>query len=142
DLQKRLSDAEKKLANIQANVERSPNVPASLLDRMCDLEKEKSELLEKINSEQFALDSSEIKKDDLKEFIRNFNQSDDKSIVNTFVTRIVVFDDYAILEYDASGDNEVRIDFCTTSTLVEQDVNVYKILIKDAHLYVRFPLVA
>lgn len=139
-LKKRLTGVEKSLANILANVERSPHVPASLISRMCDLEKEKDELTNRIAAEQFALNSNNIKLEDLKEYIRNFNQSDNAALVSTFVTRLTVFDDYAILEYDASGDNEIRIDFCTASNLVEQSDTVYKI--QNGRLYIKIQLKA
>ena len=140
NLTKRLAEIEKSIGNIMSNVESNPHVPTALISRMCDLEKEKDELSGRIAAEQFAIDSSEIKKDDLKEFIRNFNQSDNRSLVNTFVSRITVYDDYAILEYDASGDNEIRIDFCTTSSLVEQNDTVYKIT--NGRLYIKVQLKA
>jgi hypothetical protein len=139
-LKKRLTGVEKSLANILANVERSPHVPASLISRMCDLEKEKDELTDRIAAEQFALNSNNIKLEDLKEYIRNFNQSDNAALVSTFVTRLTVFDDYAVLEYDASGDNEIRIDFCTASNLVEQSDTVYKI--QNGRLYIKIQLTA
>ena len=141
-LKKQLAAVEKKLANIIKAIEGTAQLPASLLARMNDLEKEKSELTDLLQSSQLAIDSSSIKKDDLKKFILNFNQSDDKALVNAFVTRLTVFDDYAILEYDASGDNEVRIDFCTTSNLVEQNVLYPKFFISNSTLYIQFPLAA
>lgn len=141
-LKKQLAAVEKKLANIIKAIEGTAQLPASLLARMNDLEKEKSELTDLLQSSQLAIDSSSIRKDDLKKFILNFNQSDDNALVNAFVTRLTVFDDYAILEYDASGDNEVRIDFCTASNLVEQNVLYPKFFISNSTLYIQFPLAA
>lgn len=139
-LRKRLADVEKSLANILANVERSPHVPASLISRMCDLEKEKDELSGRISAEQFVLDSNNIKVEDLKATIQNFSQAGNRELIDTFVTRLTVYDDYAILEFDASGDNEIRIDFCATSTMVEQNGNVYKI--QNGRLYIKIQLKA
>lgn len=139
-LTKRLTDVEKRLANMVDTVERTPNVPDAFISRIVALEKEKDELSSRISTEQFAIDTNTLKTDDLKQFIRNFNQSDNSALVNTFVTKLTVFDDYAILEYDASGDNSIRIDFCTTSTLVEQSGIIYKI--QNARIYIKFPIVA
>lgn len=140
DIKKRLSEIEKRIANMVDAVERNPNVPSSFVQRICDLEKEKDELSDRLHTEQFAIKVSEIKIEDLKDFIKHFNQSDDKSLVNAFVTRLTLYDDYAILEYDASGDNEIRVDFCAVSTLVEQNGNVYKI--ENGRIYIRFALAA
>lgn len=137
-LTKRLTDVEKRLANMVDTVERTPNVPDAFISRICALEKEKDELFSRISTEQFAIDTNSLKKDDLKRFIQNFNQADNYSLVATFVTRITIFDTYAILEYDASGDNTIRIDFCTISTLVEQSGIMYKI--HNAHIYIKIPL--
>ena len=146
-INKRLAEIEKTLANILANVESNPHVPASLISRMCDLEKEKDELNDRLHTEQFTLDANKIQVDDLKDFIRRFDQSDDKSLVNTFVTRLTLYDDYGILEYDASGDNEIRIpltddDFVHDNTSLHQTEYGTKFIIKNARFYVRFPLAA
>lgn len=140
ELKARFNDVTKRISNIQANIERSPNVPESILARMCELDKQKNELQSAIRTEQLAFESIDVKKEDLKDFIRNFDKENPKLLVNTFVTRISVFDDYAILEYDASGDNEIRIDFCAISTLVEQNDMMYKI--ENAHVYIKVPLEA
>lgn len=137
-LRKRLTDVGKRLANMVDAVERTANVPDAFIQRICALEKEKDELTDRISAEQFALDTNNIKIDDLKEYIRNFDQTDNAALVNTFVTRLTVYDDYAILEYDASGDNTIRIDFCTTSTLVEQNDTMYKI--QNGILYIKIQL--
>ena len=138
----RLADIDKRLANITDTIEQNPSVPATLLNRMWDLEKEKDELTDKISAEQFVIDSTDIKKEDLKQFIKGFDKEDNKSLINTFVTRITVFDDYAILEYDASGDNEIRIDFVHDDILLHHNDYHTKFYIKDARLYIQFSLAA
>ena len=141
-LRNRLVAVDKRLATMLDTAETTPRLPASFLERMCDLEKEKDELSERIQSEQFVIDASLLKVEDLKEFIRGFNTADDKALVSTFVTRITVYDDYAILEYDASGDNEIRVDFVHDDMMPHQDIVGTKFYICNARLYVRFPLAA
>ena len=139
-LTKRLTEVDKSISNIMANVESNPHVPAVLIERLNDLEKEKDELSGRISTEKFAIDTNAIKVEDLKAAIQNFSQAGNRELIDTFVTRLTLYDDYAILEYDASGDNEIRIDFCTTSTLVGQNGIVYKI--KNARIYIKFPIAA
>ena len=138
ELKSKLNDVTKRINNIQSNIECSPHVPESLLARMCDLDKQKNELQSAIRTEQLVSQSIDIRKEDLKDFIRNFDKEKPKLLVNTFVTRISVYDDYAILEYDASGDNEIRIDFCAASTMVEQNGIMYKI--SKGRIYIKVKL--
>lgn len=139
-LTKRLADVEKRLANMVDTVERTANVPDVFIQRICALEKEKDELNGRISTEKIAIDSNDIKIEELKATIQNFSQAGNRELIDTFVTRLTVFDDYAILEYDASGDNEIRIDFCATSSLVEQSGNVYKI--QKGRIYIKIQLKA
>ena len=140
DYKKRLSTIEKSLANIISNMERFSHVPDALMQRMCDLEQEKNELLDRITTEQSVIDASQIKTEELKEFIKAFSQSGNRQLVNAFVTRLTVFNDYAILEYDASENNSIRIDFCANLTMVEQYGMTYKIA--NGTLYIAFSLAA
>ena len=142
NLQKRLSDVEKSIANIITTIERFPAVPDSLLEHYTALEKEKNELAEKISSEQFAIDTTGITRDDLISTIRNFSHVDNKALVNTFVTRITVYNDYAILEYDASGDNSIRLDFVHDSVWRATMSTCTKYTIHNAVLYVKVQLAA
>ena len=146
-LRKRLTDTEKRLANMITTAEVTPHLPASFIKRMNDLEEEQNDLKTKIAAEQFSIDASQIKKDDLKDVICNFDQSDNKTLVNTFVTRLTVYDTYAILEYDSSGDNEIKIpltddDFVHDTTLLHQSVDGTKFYIKNAVLYIKFNIAA
>ena len=142
DYQKRLSAVEKSLSNIISNMERSPHVPDALMQRMCDLEEEKNELLNGINAEQSVIDTSQIKIEELKEFIKGFDHADNRNLVNAFVTRLTVFDNYAILTYDASDNNSIRIDFVHDATMLHQSIAGTKFIIKNATLYITFPLAA
>jgi len=138
ELTKRLNAVEKSLANILFVIESTPNAPATLVDRMADLEKQKEDLSNRISNEQFSLDTNEIQKEDLINLIRNFDQLDNQALVNTFVTRLVVYDDHAILTYDASGDNEIHIPLNSVldTTLLHQSKRGTNFIIKNAKLYI------
>ena len=142
DLQKRLTDVTKSIANIIATIERFPAVPDSLLEHYTALENEKSELQKKISSEQFAIDAASITRDELISTIRSLNAAENKTIVNAFVTRITVYNDYAIIEYDASGDNTIRFDFVPSTTWRATVSSCTKYSIHNAVLYVRIQLAA
>ncbi len=113
ELEKRLKDTEKRIFNIRSNIERVSNIPETLIERLGELEETKKELSARIEAEQLRF--GDIQKDNLKAVIKAFDSSDNKSLINTFVTKLTVYDDYAIVEYDASGDNEVQIDFVPTT---------------------------
>ena len=147
ELEKRLAAVEKSLANILSVIESTPNAPATLVNRISDLEKQKDELSSRILGEQSIFDANKIKKEDIVELIHNFDQSDNKSLINTFVTQLTVYDDYAILEYDASGDNEIRIpltddDFVHDNTMLHHNIGGTKFTIKNGRIYIKVTLVA
>ena len=146
-LRKRLADTDKRLANMLSLAETTPHLPATFMQRMTDLENEKNELTETIASEQFAIDSTQIQKDDLIDLIHSFANADNRTLVNTFVTRITLYDTYAILAYDSSGDNTINIpltdtDFVHDATSLHQRVAGTKVYIHHATLYIYVPLVA
>ena len=127
--------------------ETTPHLPATFMQRMTDLENEKNELTETIASEQFAIDSTQIQKDDLIDLIHSFTNADNRTLVNTFVTRLTLYDTYAILAYDSSGDNTINIpltdtDFVHDATSLHQRVAGTKFYIHHATLYIYVPLVA
>ena len=146
-LRKRLADTDKRLANMLSLAETTPHLPATFMQRMTDLENEKNELTETIASEQFAIDATQIQKDDLIDLIHSFTNADNRTLVNTFVTRLTLYDTYAILAYDSSGDNTINIpltdtDFVHDTTSLHQKVAGTKFYIYNATLYVYVPLVA
>ena len=107
----------------------------------------KNELTETIASEQFAIDATQIQKDDLIDLIHSFTNADNRTLVNTFVTRLTLYDTYAILAYDSSGDNTINIpltdtDFVHDATSLHQRVAGTKFYIHHATLYIYVPLVA
>ena len=107
-VQTELSDVVSRMNNIQRNIEKTTNIPDVLIERLSDLEKQKKELSAKIECEQLKYN---IPKTYIKEFILGCKNKDTDSLINTFVTKITVYEDHAILEYDASGENEIDIVF-------------------------------
>lgn len=149
DLHDRLKTVEKSITNIINHMAKFENVPESMCVKLEALEFEKKELLSRIDAETINIDFSNLKKDDLKRFLKNFNQSDDRQLVDTFVTRLDVFDGYGVLSYDASGENTIKFnyeappdDFVHDTENVHQSGMCTKIQIKDGRLYIRFPLAA
>lgn len=147
NLKKRLTEVEKSISNIMSNLESTPHVPAVLIERLNDLEKEKDELSGRIHTEQFTINTNEIKVEDLKATIQNFSKAGNRELIDTFVTRLTVYDDYAIIEYDASGDNEIRIpltddDFVHDTTMLHQNEYGTKFMIKNARIYIKIQLKA
>ena len=100
-----LREVETKINNIQRNVERVENVPVTLLDRLCELEKQRDILLSERNAEQLRV---RLPKEDIRSFILNFNTEYDDALLRTFVTKVILYDDHAVIEYDA-GDSALDV---------------------------------
>lgn len=107
-VQAELSDVVSRMNNIQKNIEKVANVPDVLIERLAELDKQKKELSAKIECEQ---QKYHVPKNYIKDYILSCKDKDDRSLLNTFVTKITVYEDHAVLEYDASGDNEIELDF-------------------------------
>lgn len=107
-LRAELSDTESRIRNIQKNIEKVPDVPEILIERLRELDKIKKDLSAKIESEQVKV---AIPIDYIKRFILSCKDKGPEILLETFVTKITVFSDHAVLEYDASGDNEISFEF-------------------------------
>ena len=139
-VKKQLADTEKRIKNIQSNIERAARVPETLLSRLCELEELKKELSVRLQAEQLEFD--DFQKEELKSIVRNFDKTDNASLVNVFLTKLIVYDEYAIIKYDVSGDNEERLDFVPT-TMWWTTLSPYtKFCIRNAALYVQIKLIA
>ena len=112
-LDSELKELEKKISNISRNVERVANVPVTLLERLAELEKERDVLLVERDAEQLRI---QLPKDEIRNFILNFNTEYDDNLLRTFVTRVVLYDDHAVVEYDAIDKAvDVPLDECSTT---------------------------
>ncbi len=136
-LKERLSDTDRKIANMVHMAEEGV-LPRTLLARFRELEQIKDDLTAQIESEQV----NEYQKESLKEFIRKFKPCDDKTLVNTFATKITLYDDYAMLEYDVSGENEVRLDFVHDDDWRDSMIPCTKYKIVNAIVYIRIGIAA
>lgn len=136
-LREQLAETEKKLANMVTMVENG-TFPKTLLYRFTELEQIKDDLSVKIANEQ----ANEYQKESLKDLIRKFQPCDDRTLINTFATRITLYNDYAILEYDVSGDNTTRIDFVSHDVWRNTMLPHTKYQIINAVLYIRISLAA
>ena len=81
------------------------NVPVTLLDRLCELEKQRDYLLSERNAEQLRV---RLPKEDIRSFILNFNTEYDDALLRTFLTKLILYDDHAVIEYDA-GDSALDV---------------------------------
>ena len=136
-LQEQLTDTQHRIDAIQQNVELGL-VPRSMMERYMELEQIKDGLLAKISDEQ----ANEYQKSSLKELIRKYRCADDRTLVHNFVTKLTLYDTYAILEYDVSGENITRIDFVSGNVWRNTMLPHTKLYIKNATLYIRFSLAA
>ena len=139
-LKTQLADTEKRIKNIQTNLERSSRVPETMVSRLCELEETKKELSAKIQAEQLEFD--DFQKEELKSVVRNFDKTDNAALVNIFLTSLTVFDEYAIIKYDVSGVNEQRLDFVPHAIWWTSVSPLTKFYIHEATLYVRVELAA
>lgn len=139
-LKTQLADTEKRIKNIQTNLERSSRVPETMVSRLCELEETKKELSAKIQAEQLEFD--DFQKEELKSVVRNFDKTDNAALVNIFLTILTVFDEYAIIKYDVSGVNEQRLDFVPHAIWWTSVSPLTKFYIHEATLYVRVELAA
>lgn len=109
-LQDKLQDMERRITNLMRAIETAACEPVT--DRITELQEQKKELLQQIDAEQ--LKSIPLSREVVAGFIRQFagGDTDDPDyaagVINTFVTRVDVWDDYAIITYDANGDNTVQ----------------------------------
>ena len=131
-----LKEIESKINNIRRNVERVANVPVTLLERLSELEGQRDLLLAERDAERLRV---RLPKEDIKQFILNFNTQYDDELIRTFVTRVVLYDDHAVIEYDA-GDDVINVPLKKSSHTTAQtstNLDVYEpFYIENATLFV------
>jgi len=118
-LESELKEKETRINNIQRNVERVANVPVTLLERLSELEKERDLLLAEMDAERLQV---RLSKEDIKSFILNFNTEYDDALIRTFVTKVILYDDHAIVEYDAGDNNTVEVSL-NKGSITSQDTS-------------------
>lgn len=118
-LESELKEKETRINNIQRNVERVANVPVTLLERLSELEKERDLLLAEMDAERLQV---RLSKKDIKSFILNFNTEYDDALIRTFVTKVVLYDDHAIVKYDAGDNNTVEVSL-NKGSITSQDTS-------------------
>ena len=106
-LRAKLSDTESRIRNIQRNIEKVPDVPEILIERLNELSKLKKDLSAKIASEQVKND---ISPNYIREFIMGCKDKDPKALIDIFVTKITVYD-----VYDGSTSGSVSLPKNTAS---------------------------
>lgn len=112
-LKAELSDTSSRLSNVMKAIERGLDNEVTSA-RMEELIKRKKELLSKINTEQLL--NPTFTKEQIVAYINEklTGNPDDRDyaagVISTFVTRVDLFDDYAVVCYDAKpGENTVNV---------------------------------
>lgn len=112
-LKAELSDTSSRLSNVMKAIERGLDNEVTSA-RMEELIKRKKELLSKINTEQLL--NPTFTKEQIVAYINEklTGNPDDRDyaagVINTFVTRVDLFDDYAVVCYDAKpGENKINV---------------------------------
>ena len=122
-LDKQLADVEKQINNIITAIQKGV-ASDSLLERLNDLEKQKTELKESIQKEK-AL-SPTFTKDEFKMALSNLRKIDTKTkpgkekLIETFIGRIYLYDDHLKIIYNIDGEiEEITLEELESSNLTQ-----------------------
>ena len=122
-LDKQLADVEKQVNNIITVIQKGV-ASDSLLERLNDLEKQKTELKESIQKEKAI--SPTFTKDEFKMALSNLRKIDTKTkagkekLIETFIGRIYLYDDHLKIIYNIDGKiEEITLEELESSNLTQ-----------------------